>query len=78
VSFTVYVGLKGEAKTVAEATRKVKITLHKKAILQSAQFESNQAVNEAVLKQIKEAERYNSDLPGSPCNKAYMLGKERW
>jgi hypothetical protein len=55
----VYVGLKGEARVVAEATRKVKIILHKKAMLRSAQFESNQAVNEAVLKQIKEAE---SDL----------------
>jgi hypothetical protein len=56
VSFTAYVGLKGEARTVAEATRKVKTTLHKKAMLQSAQFESNQAVNEAVLKRIEEAE----------------------
>jgi hypothetical protein len=53
VSFTAYVGLKGEARAVAEAMRKVKITLHKKAMLRSAQFESNQALNEAVLKQIK-------------------------
>lgn len=77
MSFTAYVGLKGEARTVAEATRKVKITLHKKAMLKSAQLESSRAVNEAVLKQIKEAERYNSDLHKcrEPCNKAYMLGK---
>ena len=70
MSFTAYVGLKGEARTVAEATRKVKITLHKKAMLKSAQPESNQAVNEAVLKQIKET----CTNPGEPCNKAYMLG----
>jgi hypothetical protein len=50
VSFTAYVGLKGEARTVAEAIRKLKITLHKKAMFKSTQFESNQAANEAVLK----------------------------
>jgi hypothetical protein len=61
VSFTAYVGLKGDARTVAEAIREVRSTLYKKAMLKSAQFESNQAVNEAVLKQIK-AERHNSDL----------------
>lgn len=65
MSFTAYVGLNGEARTVAEAIRKVKITLHKRAMLKlAAQFESNQAVNEAVLRQVKKAERYNSDLHG--------------
>jgi hypothetical protein len=76
VSFTAYVGLKGDARTVAEATRKVKITLHKKAMLRLAQFESNQGANEAVPIRVKKAERHNSDLhkAGEPCNRAYMMG----
>ena len=38
MSFTAYVGLKGEARTVAEAIRKLRITLHKKAMFKSTQF----------------------------------------